>query len=99
MKKIKSTLFVVMSFIAILAFAMGIAFMPKTDALAAVDTTAGFYVEDGASVRLKEGSKGIRWTGHMSKEYYDTISANGKVVFGLAIAPQVHLWMKPFLEY
>ena len=75
-------------FVAVMCFALGFAFMPKNGAVAAVDTTSGFYVEDHADVRIVEGESGIKWTGHINKSYYDALKAKGTVEFGLSIIPE-----------
>ena len=73
MTRAKSRLTVLLAFFAVLTMCLGIAFMPKQEAFAAVDTSTGFYVEDGASARLVEGQSGIKWTVHITKTAYNKI--------------------------
>ena len=74
MKRVKSRLTVLLAIFAVLAMCLGIAFMPKADkAIAEVNTSTGFYVEDGAAARLVEGQSGIKWTVHITKAKYNSI--------------------------
>ncbi len=89
MKTLRSKLTVVFAFFAVIALAFGIGFMPK-QASAAVDTSTGFYIEDGASIRTEEGESGIKWTAHISESKYAELNteANSVVAIGIAIQPQ-----------
>ncbi|MBR2870126.1 MAG: hypothetical protein IKB98_01920 [Clostridia bacterium] len=85
MTRAKSRLTVLLAFFAVLTMCLGIAFMPKQEAFAAVDTSTGFYVEDGASARLVEGQSGIKWTVHITKTAYNKIVTEKGAVTGAGL--------------
>ncbi len=100
MKTLRSKLTVVFAFFAVVALAFGIAFMPK-QASAAVDTSTGFYIEDGASIRTEVGESGIKWTAHISETKYAELNteANSVVAIGIAIQPQGNTDSKLDIHY
>ena len=71
MKTLKSKLTLVLTFLAVIMLSLGFVFMPRT-ANALLDTSSGFYIENGASIRLEDG-EGIKWTAHLTKDAYDKI--------------------------
>ena len=91
MKSLRSKLTLVLAFFAAIMISLGFVFMPQT-ASASVDTSTGFYVQDGASIRLVEGESGIRWTAHLTKSAYEQILADadskgGIKEIGISIIP------------
>ena len=66
MKSLRSKLTLVLSFFAVIMIALGFVFMPKTVS-AALDTSKGFYINNGAQIRfatdeLGNPQNGIKWT-------------------------------------
>lgn len=86
MNRVKSRLTVLLAIFAVLAMCLGIAFMPKADkAIAEVNTSTGFYVEDGAAARLVEGQSGIKWTVHITKANYNSIQETDGIIKGIGL--------------
>ena len=59
MKSLKNKLTVLLTFLAVLMISLGFVFMPKS-ASALLDKSTGFYIEDGARIRLEQDGSGIK---------------------------------------
>ena len=92
MKTLKSKLTLVLTFLAVIMLSLGFVFMPRT-ANALLDTSSGFYIENGASIRFVAGENGIKWTAHLTKDAYDKILKDNGVTqiseIGISIIPTV----------
>jgi hypothetical protein len=90
MKSLRNRLTVVLTFLAVLMISLGFVFMPKT-ANALLDTSTGFYIEDGARIRLENDGSGIKWTAHLTKAGYEAILAENPgldlTAIGISIIP------------
>ena len=88
MRTNKSRLTILFVLLAFFAFSLSAIFMPKP--VSAVSTESGFYIEDGASVRLVDGQSGIKWTAHLTAEGRDKLigeTENQVTEIGIAIKP------------
>ncbi len=78
----------VLSFLMVTLFSLGLVGVQTTNKSLATEgqVTNSFYMDDGASIRLTEGSTGIRFTGYLSTDLY-----NSNNEYGVIITPASYL--------
>ena len=89
LKSIKTKLTVILLALALVCFGFGIVSNTAPALAESVVTSQGFYLVEGAGVNVsgtnEDGVKALRWTGIMTKDFYDNNIVDN--AFGVAVRP------------